>query len=130
METFLKANPGLRSRFDRTLIFEDYQEEELMAIASSIMSEKGLRLTSASQAYLSDWLRQLLQSKDRYFGNARTVRQVIDELQRLHRTVLARQSATSPQPLDTPVALETIKEVKQVLESSTWIKTGIGFRKM
>src|SRR5690606_37491381 len=40
MENFLKANPGLNSRFDKILKFEDYTPEDLMHIALMMLDEK------------------------------------------------------------------------------------------
>ncbi len=32
MERFLESNPGLKSRFNKTILFEDYSQEELLSI--------------------------------------------------------------------------------------------------
>jgi len=37
MEEFLKANPGLNSRFDKILKFEDYEPKQLMEILSTFL---------------------------------------------------------------------------------------------
>lgn len=42
MEHFLKSNPGLNSRFDRILKFEDYTTQELMDIAIKMFGDQNL----------------------------------------------------------------------------------------
>ena len=39
MEEFLNSNPGLRSRFNKKIEFEDYTVEELMEIFEKMSSE-------------------------------------------------------------------------------------------
>ena len=44
MDHFLKANPGLASRFDKILRFEDYTEDELFDIALKMFKDEGYTL--------------------------------------------------------------------------------------
>ncbi|MFZ1750294.1 MAG: AAA family ATPase, partial [Saprospiraceae bacterium] len=80
MQSFLKANPGLYSRFDKTLKFNDYSPKELEEIAIKMMEEEGYRFSPKAAALLYDVMGQLYRQRDKYFGNARTVRKIILEL--------------------------------------------------
>ncbi|MEL6141740.1 MAG: AAA family ATPase, partial [Bacteroidota bacterium] len=80
MDDFLKANPGLSSRFDKILRFEDYSPEELRAIAISMFKEQNKKLTPAALNKLSNYLHFLYEYRDRFFGNARTARQLVTEI--------------------------------------------------
>ena len=80
MEKFLKANPGLSSRFDKTFHFEDYSEEQLYKIAKKMVRDQNMRLSPKAGADMKVLLSELYKVRDKYFGNARTVRKIIVEL--------------------------------------------------
>lgn len=79
MDTFMKANPGLRSRFDKVLKFEDYQPEDLYKIAFLMLKDENLEPTEAAAEHLNNYLTFQYKYRDKYFGNARMVRNVISE---------------------------------------------------
>lgn len=80
METFLKANPGLSSRFDKTLRFEDYTSGQLFQIAEKMVQDEGYVLLDKAGDELHKFLENLYLTRDKFFGNARTVRKVVFEL--------------------------------------------------
>ena len=94
MDTFLKANPGLNSRFDKILRFEDYTPEELTEIAVNLFAERGAKPTPAALEYFGDYLRFLHKYRDTYFGNARTVRQLVIDVINRHDLRLAADGST------------------------------------
>jgi type VII secretion ATPase EccA len=77
MHEFLDSNPGLRSRFARELIFQDYSTAELVAITERFAAENEYRLTeSAVEA-----LRRIFERAPRGegFGNARYARTIFEQ---------------------------------------------------
>ncbi|PPK86483.1 SpoVK/Ycf46/Vps4 family AAA+-type ATPase [Neolewinella xylanilytica] len=84
METFLKANPGLSSRFDKILKFEDYNPEQLGRIADEMFRDRGVLLSAPARQHLQAYLAFLHKYRDAYFGNARTVRQLVVDILRRH----------------------------------------------
>jgi SpoVK/Ycf46/Vps4 family AAA+-type ATPase len=79
MDNFLKANPGLASRFDKILRFEDYAPEELLEIALFMFQHENYRVEEDAREHLGKYMAFLHQFRDKYFGNARAVRQVVLE---------------------------------------------------
>lgn len=79
MDNFMKANPGLRSRFDKVLKFEDYQPEELFEIANLMLKKEHVQPTEAAAEHLKNYLAYQYKYRDKYFGNARMVRNIISE---------------------------------------------------
>ncbi|HPQ21100.1 MAG TPA: AAA family ATPase [Saprospiraceae bacterium] len=77
MKHFLNANPGLSSRFDKTLVFEDYDLEHLMLIAEKMISDKGYSLKKQAKIALNEILSHLYKTKNKHFGNARVIRKMI-----------------------------------------------------
>ncbi|MDA8693524.1 AAA family ATPase, partial [Saprospiraceae bacterium] len=80
MEIFLKANPGLRSRFDKVLKFEDYTAAQLLEIALSMLSQNGYKIRAAAKQNLLETLTEMHESRNKYFGNAREVRKLVHDI--------------------------------------------------
>jgi len=79
MRDFLMTNPGLRSRFERTFEFNDYAPEELMSIADNMLKLEGLKMDPESRTHLHQFFAYTHENRDKFFGNAREVRKVIQE---------------------------------------------------
>ncbi len=82
MELFLASNPGLNSRFDRVWHFEDYKVDELVAIAKLMLSSDHLVMNTEAEEYLTTKLIDFVSEKNSSFGNARTVRKIVDEVKK------------------------------------------------
>jgi SpoVK/Ycf46/Vps4 family AAA+-type ATPase len=76
MAEFLDANPGLRSRFPRTITFPDYTTDELLAIFEGLGKELSYQLTPEAR----DRLRAALDAEPRGkgFGNGRLARNLFE----------------------------------------------------
>ncbi|MEU8359886.1 AAA family ATPase [Nonomuraea sp. NPDC048882] len=78
MTRFVASNPGLSSRFTRTLLFEDYDPAELVSIVEHQAREHRYELTSAASAALATLFAEM--PRDAGFGNGRYARQVFQEM--------------------------------------------------
>ena len=77
MLVFLKLNPGLKSRFNTTLIFLNYLEEVLIEIVFDFTKKLGYEIMADSISYIRDILREIIDLSPETFGNGRTVRNLI-----------------------------------------------------
>jgi SpoVK/Ycf46/Vps4 family AAA+-type ATPase len=76
MRQFVASNPGLPSRFTKTIHFDSYNTAELVAIMHSTARRDGLRLSPDADPILEDFFERARTSPD--FGNARTARTVLE----------------------------------------------------
>lgn len=100
MEKFLKANPGLNSRFDRILKFEDYSPAELTEIGRQMLAEKGITPTADAAEHLKVYFKFIYEYRDKYFGNARAVRSIILEAIKNQNLRLAANRSKGDQQTD------------------------------
>ena len=84
MAVFLDANPGLRSRFPKTIFFPDYTDAELASIFDGMCRKSHYVPTEEARAAVLAFLAG--QTRDRGFGNARLVRNLFE-------AVVARQAS-------------------------------------
>ena len=76
MSDFIASNPGLSSRFPRTIYFPDYTTSELVAIATHQAARSGYRFTVDALSALRAHLDAL--PRERGFGNGRAVRNLFE----------------------------------------------------
>ena len=78
MEQFLSSNPGLRSRFNKFITFEDYTGDELMSIFESMCSKQEYKLDDAARDYAQNYWADKAANHDETFANAREVRNFME----------------------------------------------------
>ncbi len=128
METFLKANPGLKSRFDKTIIFEDYSFDELTEIATNMVLSEGYKLHAKASKILNDYVLKIYNQRDKFFGNARNMRQVVSEIikeQNLRCADAINEGKTNTKA--NLILAEDIQKVVNAINSNEAPKKGIGF---
>ena len=80
MTEFLATNSGFRSRFGETIHFEDYGPTELVQIFATFATAVDYELDADARAELQRVMERLHASRDRFFGNARTARNLFDDV--------------------------------------------------
>jgi Holliday junction resolvasome RuvABC ATP-dependent DNA helicase subunit len=78
MARFLEANPGMESRFSRTIEFANYTAEELVTIVRKQCARHDYRLTEGAGDALRTYFEEI--PKDGTFGNGRTARRVFERM--------------------------------------------------
>ncbi|MBX6388692.1 MAG: right-handed parallel beta-helix repeat-containing protein [Frankia sp.] len=78
MAGFIDSNPGLASRFTRTITFDDYSDEELAAIVAAQCRRHEYELPEPTRAALVSYFAGV--PRERGFGNGRLARQVFQRM--------------------------------------------------
>ena len=127
MESFLKANPGLSSRFDKTLKFEDYSPIELMQIAEKMFADTAIQLSADAREHLRQYLAFMYEYRDKYFGNARTVRQVVTDTINKHNLRMAGMPREERVGQSNIILFKDVEHFKLDKSDFTFNKKTIGF---
>ena len=80
MKKFFESNPGLKSRFNTFIEFDDYSPDELDEILISMCKNNDYTLDTEAKEKIHMYFEQQTLSKDENFANARLVRNLYDEL--------------------------------------------------
>ncbi|MFD3404961.1 right-handed parallel beta-helix repeat-containing protein [Kribbella sp. NPDC058693] len=97
MSRFIGSNPGLSSRFTRTLMFEDYTAAELVAIVEHQAGGHQYEVTPDARVALSDLFEQLPRGEG--FGNGRSARQIFQAMTERQAHRLSELTAPTPDQL-------------------------------
>jgi stage V sporulation protein K len=92
MRRFIASNPGLESRFTKTIDFPPYDAEELVAITRLMVRQQGYELPDEALAKVKPWIEA--RRKAESWGNARSIRSLVEAAReaqalRIHRDATA-----------------------------------------
>ena len=127
MDQFIESNPGIQSRFDRTFVFEDFNEAELWAITERMLADRGLVAEKEAVDHLRVYISHLYKNRNKFFGNARSMRKIVERAFRNHELRMAdlpreKRSKKLLTTLSLEDVSEFIPEVREVM------KSGIGYK--
>ena len=126
MHRFVEMNPGLKSRFDKTYDFKDYTSEQLIVIAQNLFKKEELLPNVEALAHLNSYFSALLSAKDKFFGNARTVRQTVGEC--VMKQNLRMASIPSSERKAEDLMHLTFDDVKHLMIGESQSRPSLGFR--
>ena len=80
MQKFFESNPGLRSRFNTFIEFNDYDASELLDILLNMCNKNDYSLSTEAIEKLKQYFIEILEKGNDQFANGRFVRNVFDNL--------------------------------------------------
>lgn len=104
MRSFLDANQGLKSRLSNTIVFEDYTIDEMVDIFYYIVRKKGLILDDNIKECIYNLIE--LRAKEKDFGNARGIRNLVDKIDRNRTKRIATMIKNNEAP-----SIETVQTI-------------------
>jgi SpoVK/Ycf46/Vps4 family AAA+-type ATPase len=90
MQTFVKSNPGLESRFGTVIHFDDYDSKELFEIFAGMCKKYKYNIAEKSEENLRVYFDAVTREKKENFANAREVRNVFEQTLKKQANRLAR----------------------------------------
>jgi len=118
MDSLLSANPGLRSRFPTSILFENYGASELMEICHGMMAKERLSLSPGAAELVQVALEAVAAKAatgDRRAANGRAVRNLIEAAKRNQALRLSDAAAAGKQA--------SLQELTQLVEGDVSFAT-------
>jgi len=110
MVDFLKSNPGLQSRFNKFINFEDYTPEELFAIFKTLCDKSGIAMQDEAAEYIAQFFENRYITRGDTYANGRDVRNFFEKAMSNQANRLATQDEIS----DEELSLLKIEDVHKV----------------
>ena len=93
IKEFIDSNPGLQSRFNRYIQFDDYSADELVEIFKRNLRRSRYKIKRDAFEKLQLVIDGAVSQKDRHFGNARYVRNLFEKVVQNQANRLARMES-------------------------------------
>ena len=107
MQRFLASNPGLASRFPKTLVFDDYDDDELVEIFTLVAQQQGFDLAEDLRPALHSLIPR---PHPPSFGNGRFMRNVFEETVSIQAERLITTADLTPEMIRTLTATDLPRE--------------------
>lgn len=76
MDRFYSANPGFRSRIAHHIDFPDYENDELLKIATSMLQKQNYEFDEDAEKAMAEYISK--RREQPHFANARSIRNALD----------------------------------------------------
>jgi hypothetical protein len=104
MDALVAANPGMQSRFPKTIHFPDYDDDDLLAIVESLGAGNHYGLDGEAEATVRAWF--AAQPRGHGFGNGRLARNLFEAAVANQATRLVAIEAPTDEQLTTLLAAD------------------------
>lgn len=111
MKKFIDSNPGLASRFNRYILFEDYSCEELIEIFGYICTNSSYCIDKDGKECLVQYIKEMLEKKDDSFGNARTIRNLFEKSITFHANRVMAMNSYNDGELSTIMKADILRSL-------------------
>ncbi|MDO4623706.1 MAG: AAA family ATPase, partial [Eubacteriales bacterium] len=119
MEHFIDSNPGLKSRFNKYINFEDYTAEELVEIFLMRCKKYQYTIEDDLKEEITAHFKELLENKPENFANAREVRNIFEKIVQAQSTRLYKAQSFEEADLTTLKAEDFGDEEEQEAKADT-----------
>ena len=127
MQHLLESNPGFKSRFDKTFVFPDYNPQELQEIFLLLLQKEGLTATGDVLEVLKNIFNDLYERRDKFFGNARTIRQMVMDATRNQHLRMAEVPIEQRTTED--ISTLSVSDIMNLISIEKWnARKPLGFR--
>ena len=99
MQNFLNSNPGLQSRFNKFIHFDDYLPEELTEIFIRLCDKNKYEIDEKCKGFVLEYMTKLYNNRGANFANARDVRNYFERVQGRQAERIADEGDFSPEKL-------------------------------
>ena len=114
MRNFINSNPGLRSRFNHYIEFDDYAPDDLLAIFETFCRESEYLLDAGARSYLQENLRALFEA-GQTSDNGRFVRNVFQRCLEVQANRISHAADNASKDLNTLTTADVSDALKEVL---------------
>jgi len=112
MERFLESNPGLASRFTRTVEFPNYSVDELVTITTDLCRKHYYELTDDAVEAVTEFYRRV--PKGATFGNGRVARKLFESMVNSQATRMASEPPTRDSELNRITSADLAAELAEI----------------
>ena len=125
MQRFINSNPGLSSRFTKTIEFPPYAANELAAILRVMAKQQNFVLPDGLESSLAPWIKVGI--KNKAWGQAREMRTLLERAREAQATRIAHEPAADVRQLamadiDAAIRISGYREVVPEKISDTLIR--------
>lgn len=99
IKEFIDSNPGLESRFNRYIYFEDYSDRELMEIFRYNLRKGQFEITEDAYNKVFTIVSEKVRNKDARFGNARYIRNLFEKILQNQANRLSKYARSTKEQL-------------------------------